>query len=116
MTDLEKREAIASLPGNIGYKCLLEVLNLIVQDAVVMTVQANTEAETLKAARNLQALFKYFNILQTVPQNILAEFEEEKKLLQETNEDPLFTPIRRKLLHDLEQQYVAETGQRKKGK
>lgn len=114
MDAFEQRQAIASLPGNVGFQCLLAVLEGLVQDAVILTVNANTEAETLKAARNLQALFKYFNVLKTVPQNIQTEFEEEKRLILESGEDPIFTPQRRQMLQEIERNFDAETGEPKK--
>ena len=116
LTDLEVREAIASLPGNLGYQELLKVINGLVQDAVVLVVNAESEEKTLKAARNLQALFKYFNVLSTVPQNIQAEFEEEKQRMFEDSGDPIFTPQRRKQLQEIEKHYDPDTGQVKKRK
>lgn len=118
LSDLEKREAIASLPGNLGYQLLLETLDGLVQDAVILTVNADTEAQTLKAARNLQALFKYFTVLKTVPQNVLAEFEEERKRILDEGEDMIFTPQRRQLLEQIEKSFDSINGQpkSKKGK
>ena len=116
MTDIEIREAIATLPGHLGYQALLEVINNLVQDAVVLVVNSETEAATLKAARNLQALFKYFNVLSTIPQNIQVEFEQEKQSIMEMNDDPIFTPQRRQLLQTLETNYDPESGQPKKRK
>ena len=118
MTDLERREAIASLPGHLGYQLLLETLNDLVQDAVVLVVNSETEAQTLKASRNLQALFKYFNVLSTVPQNVLTEFEEERKRILDEGEDMIFTPQRRQLLEQIEKTFNAIDGQPKgkKGK
>lgn len=116
MTELEQREAIASLPGHVGYQALLEVINGLVQDAVILVVNADSEEKTLKAARNLQALFKYFNVLSTVPQNIQAEFEEEKQRIMEDSGDPIFTPQRRQMLQQLEKNFDPDTGQPKKRK
>ncbi len=114
MNDLETREAIASLPGHVGYQALLNVLEGLVNDAVLMTVNADSEEKTLKAARNLQALFKYFNVLKTVPHNIQTEFEEEKRLIHEAGEDPIFTPQRREMLRQIENTYDPGSGQKRK--
>lgn len=116
LSELERREYIAALPGHLGYQCLMEVMNSIVEDAVILTVQATTEAETLKAARNLQALFKYHNVLKTVPQNIQAEFEEEKKTLEALGQDPIFSPQRRQLLKEIEANFDPDSGAPKKKK
>jgi thymidine phosphorylase len=116
MTDFEIREAIATLPGHVGYQALLEVINGLVQDAVVLVVNAESEEKTLKAARNLQALFKYFNVLSTVPQNIQAEFAEEKLREFESGQDPSFPPQRRQLLEQIEKTHDPNMGQIKKRK
>jgi hypothetical protein len=116
MSPLEKREAIASLPGHLGYQALLETMEGIVEDAVILTVNADTEAATLKAARNLQALFKYHNVLKTIPQNIQAEFEDERRLINEMGDDPLMTISRRQLLQEIEANFDARTGAPKRGK
>lgn len=117
MTIDEKREAIASLPGHVGFQALLELMDGVVQDAVILTVNATTEAETLKAARNLQALFKYNHVLKTEPEEVRAQFEEEKRLIEEAGEDILFPIQRRQLLQDIERNFDPRSGQPvKKGK
>lgn len=110
MTDLEAREAIAALPGNIGFVELIKVLETLVTEATILVVNADTEQQTLKAARNLQALFKYFNILKTVPHQIMNEFEEEKKLILEGGGDPLFPIHRRDLLKQIENNLAPDWG------
>lgn len=116
MQELDKRELIASLPGHLGYQALLEELNNLVQESVSDVVRAETEEKTLKAARTLQALFKYFHILSTTPQQIAAEFEEERRLILEAGDDPIFSPQRRQLLNTIEKVYEPSTGQPKKRK
>lgn len=116
MDFLETREAIASLPGHLGYQALLKTLEDIVEAAVISTVQATTEAETLKAARNLQALFKYHTVLKTVPQNIQQEFEQEQQAIRELGEDVYLSPQRRQLLQSIESNYDPDTGSPKKKK
>lgn len=116
MQELDKRELIASLPGHLGYQALLEELNNLVQESVSDVVRADTEEKTLKTARTLQALFKYFHILSTTPQQIAAEFEEEHRLIFEAGDDPIFSPQRRALLNTIEKVYEPATGQPKKRK
>ena len=77
-------------------------------------MNADTEERTLKAARTLQALFKYFNLLKTVPHQIQSEFEEEKRLIMESGDDPIFTPQRRQMLQEIESTYDPDTGERLK--
>ena len=104
----ERREAVASLPGNLGYQALLEDLEHLVNEAVALTVGASTEAATLKAARNLQALWKYFEIMKTGPENIRAEFERERFEIVEMDQNldpyaPPFPQHRQQMLNEIEQ-------------
>lgn len=105
MTNGERREAVAALPGHVGYQILLEDLENLVTEAVTLTVGANTEAATLKAARNLQALWKYFEIMKTGPENVKAAFEQERAETYALDDAfaPPFPPQRRQMLDEIEQ-------------
>lgn len=102
----EKREAIASLSGHIGFQCLLEDLEHLVNEAVALTVGAETEPATLKAAKNLQALWKYYQVLKTTPESIRDEFEREQQEVMALNDPfaPPFPEHRQKMLRDIEKE------------
>ncbi len=111
MLPAERREAVAALPGHLGYQALLEDLDYLVHEAIALTVGASTEAATLKAARNLQALWKYFEIMKVAPENIRTEFEKERDEIMQLNDPfaPPFPEHRRQLLEEIE-----STNKRKK--
>lgn len=104
LTENQQHEALAELPGNLGFQVLLEMLEEQQHETLKALSEAKDDQHILRLARLWQTQFKYLNVMGTQPQ-ALKEFlaQQHEEFQDQLVGDPLFPPHRRQQLKELEE-------------
>lgn len=107
LTDQQKQEALAELPGNLGFQVLLDILEEQQHATLARMAEAKTDAEVLRLARLWQAQFGYLNMMASQPQNMKQALEQQEEQFQAAMAldpgAPPFPPHRQQQLREIEE-------------
>ncbi len=115
LSESEQNEALAELPGNLGFTILLEILEEQLHQTLKEMAAARSDDQVLRLARLWQTQYNYLTVMGTTPQSIKEHLAEEFNQRQESMagvDDILFPPQRRQKLRELEE--LIETPGRKR--
>lgn len=106
MQPKDQRDAIAALPGNLGYRLLLSDIEITFEDILANLASANTDEQVVRYGRLFQVFWKMRSLLSTTPEKFREEISEDlneiRRLTPLDPTAPPFPPHRAALLHNIE--------------